>query len=344
MLCGKISDQKITNVMRCVNCEFYNRADAPYCLDCGETDFTDSSLPAKGKDDFSQMVSLKFVFISTAIIGLIVTFMTLTQDLGDLYQNLFFAVTFGFMISLLISMTVTSLKNFIFRRDKRRREIASISKVTLNSISGELIYNIHLLTQENSELINLFSPVEEDEKGEIEYVETNETDKRLFENVEVQLALCQMQLNEIELIRLEGELLYYRENLNELINAETVEDEETIEELLQEFEYLEENTVFNEDNHYLDLFLSKEEIFLKKVETARKLCEKARDELIEKQKSPHLENEFTQHRTDLAADNQEFADFHIKNILDDYSKEFNELESESVRLKSAKSSSSKLSF
>ena len=325
--------------MRCLNCEFYNQPNAPYCLDCGETDFTNPALFGEAKEDYSEIVSLKFVFISTAVIVLAAVSITLMNDPEELRPNFFFALTFGLIASVLVSVVKISSKNFIARRDKRRREMASTNKITLNLAADEINYKLQLLTQENRELIDLFAPVYEDSEGDeaadkIEYVETDETDKRLFETVELQLALCQMQFCEINLIREKAEILYFLETLNNPVEPETVEDEETIEDLLQEFEYLWEEYNLDENNSYSDLYLSRQDVLFKKIDSAQKQCERVRDEIIEKRAARQRGLSYFPSQTILPSGEQIFGEYDVKRILSDYSSTFSELESEYKRLKS----------
>ncbi len=323
--------------MRCLSCEFYNQPDALSCLDCGEVDFVNPKLFGEEKEDTSQLISMKFVFTATAAVVLAVVFIMLTTGDEVSRTSLFFAISFGLLISVLISMLMMNSKEYKTRRDRRRRNIATIEQVTLSSIANEVDYKMQLLTRENRELIDLFAPVyEDDEADKIEYVETNETDKLLFETVEIQLDLCKMQSDEIELIRIESEILYHRKTLNDVVEPAVAEDEETIEDLFQELQYLQDSYEYDENNSYIDVLLPRQDMFFKKIDSAQKKCKEVSDEITEKQTARQRGlNYFSRQRPGFSSGDQQFADFNIKHILADYNGAFAELESEYQRLKAA---------
>ena len=322
--------------MRCLNCEFYNQPDAPFCLDCGALDFTEEV--AFGEEEpLFRLHSIPFVLTSTLAVLIITVVVTLSDNPDDLFSNSAKALIFALLGSFAIATFYKSAKNIMsdIARDKKKAALANV--LTLRLIEDEINYKVHLFIEENTDLINLFAPVdEEDEKDGIEYVETNETEKRLYETVEVRLGLYQMQLNEIDLIRLEGEIFYCRETPNDFV--EEADDSAAIEDLFESLKDLENSYDLDENNGYLNLFSAKEEIFLEKVETARKLCESVRDELIKKKDALRGQTQYLPQPTAFSGKqeftNQQLADYDIKRILNDYSRTFGELESEYNRLKS----------
>ena len=314
---------------QCDNCEFYNQTDAPFCLDCGKRGFAQKYQPEKGRN-FSFRQTFVLTVVLTAIITAFRYFLLPPGKFDDLQSYFVFTIVAAFVASAIFAQTILSFfSGDETAPDKPRKLIRSTNgEMTLCFIEDEIADKVRILNEEHNELLALFQPFDEDDN--IEFVETNKTDEKLAELVEAKLALHSIQYKEVCLIRVENDVLYYHENLQNLDENELEDGEVIVEGSLAELEDWAETPELPEQNSYFDIFDEMDEKFVERIERTQKFCETVRGELAVKRDSIGRGTKSLPQQTSP----EKFADFKIERILTDYQTAFDILEIEYDRLKS----------
>lgn len=320
-------------ITHCNNCEFYNRPNAPFCLDCGKEDFAYKYVLTK-KRKFSFVQTLVLAIFITALITALRYYFTPPGKFDSLQSYFVFTIAFALVAGAIFARAIAVfVSDEEAKTDRTPEFIRSVKgRITLSFLEDEIADQIRILTEENTELLALFQPFDEDEK--IEFVETNDSDEKIAELVTVNIALRNMQYKEIFLIGLESDVLYYHENLNDLDENEMDDGDKVVEGSLEELQDWKETLELGEENGYFDIYELAGKGFLKRVEQTQKFCETVREELIIKCDSLQHGVKFVQPQTDYSSGGQLLADQEIGRILTDYQPTFDILITEYKRLKS----------
>lgn len=306
---------------RCVNCEFYLRADDLFCLNCGLSEPTielnQSEIVVNDMDYLYAGIAAFTISVLAALIFSIASGLTLV---------LIFVLSFiGFMIPIRS-----------YSKGKSRKQIsARFNKYGFNEKERIVQKRLSELGKRGQNIDAVLEKIKETDSRNLQDVRIKLLAAR--EIVTSQFARYELQAEKIELVRLQNGVSPYLFGWHRLNEYETENGLATIENTQQQINKIRQNITSYAAIEFPEKTLPEKRNFLSQLAETEKSCEKLREALLSRQAARALQEISPIEESLKLPDERESIHaaetFNIQTTLTDFSESFDELEREYKRLK-----------
>jgi hypothetical protein len=267
---------------KCVNCEFNVRQDATFCFNCGTKNPSKPSLFKEKEDSLrGLMLVILLICMILAVVAKIVIDESQVPDLT--VSNFAPALLIGFVIGIPFSFIIAPWINLKVTRKAKRKRRLNESEQTLCGKEDEIYTKKAEFWEENLYFESLLSESSESFFGDIgEHSKGEQKIWAKLEIIECEIALCDLQLDEIELVREKNKVLPFQQNFNRM---DLYEIENALPIIKQNFDNTEDAESFDYDKRIHQTIGAADEIIKSKAAELENHCRELYEALIRRKTS-----------------------------------------------------------